>query len=119
MVCFYHPERAAVGTCRHCQRGLCSEDAALVGDVLACAGRHETEVRALLASEARAILQSERAASAYTRNAIFYGLVGAAFLAFGLYQLRWLGIQALFFLIIRLFLGYAAAANYLEGRKFR
>ena len=119
MVCFFHPDRAAVGTCRHCGRGLCADDAAMVDDVVACRARHEAKVQDVLLLQTRGILQSRRADSAYTRNAIFYGFTGAAFLAFGLYQLRWLGVQALFFLIIGLLLGYAAMANYLEGRKLR
>ncbi len=45
MNCYYHPDRPAVGVCKHCQRGLCAEDAALVADSLACKGRHENEVR--------------------------------------------------------------------------
>jgi hypothetical protein len=40
------------------------------------------------------------------RNAIFYGLVGGVFAAFGLWQLKG-------------FLLYAAAANYFEGRKYK
>jgi hypothetical protein len=119
MVCFYHPDQPAVGVCKHCQRGLCSECAAAVDDVLACRNRHEEEVQVLEQLTARTIFQSRRVGSAYMRNAIFYGLVGALFTGFGWYQYPFLGLQAVFFILIGLFLMYAAIANYLEARKHR
>jgi hypothetical protein len=115
--CFYHPEISTVGLCKHCQRGLCSECAAIIDDVLACKGRHEGEVRQLEQLTARNLFQSKRVASAYNRNAIFYGLVSMLFTGFGIVQYRFLGLQAVFFILIGLFLLYAAIANYLEGRK--
>jgi len=119
MVCYYHPDRGAVGLCKHCQRGLCADDTAVIDDVLACRGRHEEQVRGLNLLEARGILQAQRVGSGYIRNAIFYGLVGLLFAAFGWYQFRWLGLQAAFFLLIGLFLLYAAVANYFESRKYK
>jgi sulfite exporter TauE/SafE len=90
-----------------------------VDDVLACLNRHENEVRAIELLTARSLFQSRRAGYAYSRNAIFYGLVGVLFGGFGVLQLRFLGIQAAFFILIGLFLLYAAIANYLESRKLR
>jgi hypothetical protein len=119
MKCYYHPDRDSVGICKHCQRGLCEDCAALVDDVLACRDRHEAQVRSLEQLTARSLLQSRRVGSAYGRNAIFYGLVGLLFAAFGALQLRFLGLQALFFMLIGLFLLYAAIANYLEARRLR
>jgi hypothetical protein len=119
MNCYYHPTRPALGLCKHCQRGLCAECLAEVGEVLACKGRHEEQVQAVEQLVARNLLQSRRVGLNYRRNAIFYFLSGALFSGFGLYQLRFAGLQALFLLLIGLFLLYAAAANYLESRKFR
>jgi hypothetical protein len=119
MVCYYHHERQAVGLCMFCHRALCSEDAAVVEEGLACRGRHEPQVGSMRLAERRTQVQAQRAGSGYLRNAIFYGLAGTAFAALGLYQLRWLGVQAAFLLVIGLFLLYAAAANFLEGRRFR
>ncbi len=119
MNCFYHAERPAVGICKHCGRGLCTECAALVDDTLACKDRHETQVRGLYLVEQRAILQAQRVRSGYVRNAWFYGLVGVLFAGYGLSQYRFLGLQAVFFVMIGVFLLYAAAANYFEGRKYR
>ena len=119
MNCFYHPERPAVGICKHCGRGLCNECAALVDDTLACRERHEEQVRGLNLVAQRGILQATRVRSGFVRNAVFYGLVGVLFMGFGLSQIRFLGLQAVFFTLIGVFLLYAAAANYLEGRKYR
>lgn len=119
MNCFYHPTSPAIGQCKYCQRGLCSECAAVVDDVLACSNRHEDEVHKLEKLTARNLFQSERVGSVYMRNATFYGLVGAAFTGFGLWQLKWLGLQAALFIVLGSFLLYAAIANYLEGRKYK
>lgn len=119
MQCFYHPERSAVGVCRYCQRGLCPQCAVPVDDILACRGRHEELVLLGRHAEKRNVLQAQRTGAAYVRNAVFYGLAGVAFVALGSLQLRYLGLQAVFFVLIGLFLLYAAVANLLEARRFR
>ncbi len=119
MNCFYHSTVSAIGLCKYCQRGLCADCAAVVDDVLACKHRHEDEVHQLEQLTARNLFQSKRVGSAYTRNAIFYGLVGVLFTGFGAVQYRFLGLQAVFFIMIGLFLLYAASANYFEGRKHK
>ncbi len=93
--------------------------AAPVDDSLACKDRHEEQVRAEDQMTRRNLLQSRRVGSGYVRSAIFYSLVGLLFTGFGFMQYRFLGLQALFFMLIGVFLLYAAVANYLEGRKYR
>ena len=44
MNCFYHQERIAVGACKWCSRGLCTDCAAPLPDGLACIDRHEPHV---------------------------------------------------------------------------
>ena len=119
MNCFYHPNTPAIGLCKYCQRGLCTECAAVIDDVLACKNRHEGDVHMQEQLTARNLFQSRRVKSGYMRNAIFYGLVGAVFAAFGLWQYKWLGLQAVVFIMLGGFLLYAAAANYFEGRKYK
>lgn len=119
MNCYYHPTLPATGICKHCQRGLCTDCIAIVDDNLACRDRHEKEVSALNALMERNVLQAERVGSVYRRNAIFYSLVGVLFTGFGLMQVRWLGWQGIFLLVIGLFLLLAAAMNYMESRKFK
>ena len=65
------------------------------------------------------ILQSKRVGSDYVRNTIFYGIVGLLFSIFGLSQLRFLGLQAVVYLMIGLALLWAAIANYWESRKYK
>jgi len=65
------------------------------------------------------ILKSKRAGSDYVRNTIFYGSVGVLFTVFGASQIKWLGLQAIVYLIIGLALLWAALANYLESRKYK
>ena len=67
----------------------------------------------------RNILQSKRVGSDYSRNTIFYGIVGLLFSGFGLSQIRWLGLQAVVYLRIGLALLWASLANYLESRKYK
>ena len=119
MVCYYHPEKPAVGLCKYCQRGLCAACAAQAGDSLACNRLHEEQVRAMEALMQKNILQSKRVGSDYVRNTIFYGVVGILFSGFGFSQLRWLGLQAVVYLMIGLALLWAALANYLESRKYK
>jgi sulfite exporter TauE/SafE len=118
MVCFYHPDRPALGICSHCHRGLCENCLTVVDDVLACKDRHEIEVKSLIQTRLRLALQTGRIGSGYVRNAVFYGLVGVAFSAFGLFQYRFLGLQGLLFVVLGAFLLYAAGANFLESRRF-
>ena len=119
MVCYYHPDTPAVGLCKYCQRGLCTDCAAPAGDSLACRNLHEDHVRAMETLMKKNILQSKRVGSDYTRNTIFYGTVGILFAGFGISQLRWLGLQAVIYLMIGLALLWAALANYLESRKYK
>jgi hypothetical protein len=119
MVCYYHFDQPAIGICKHCHRGLCRDCAALVDDLLACKHRHEVQVGCLNLMVARGILQAKHVGSGYTRNAIFYFLVGVLFAGFGLLQYRFLGWQAVFFILIGLFLLYVAVANFVESRKYK
>ena len=108
-----------MAVCKYCQRGLCSDCAALAGDSLACKGLHEEQVRAMELLMQRNIVQSKRVGSDYVRNTIFYGIVGILFTGFGFSQLRWLGLQAIIYLLIGLALLYASVANYLESKKYK
>lgn len=119
MNCFYHPDKPAIGLCKYCQRGLCSDCAAYAGDSLACKNLHENNVVAMEALMRKNILQSKRVGSDYVRNTIFYGIVGILFTVFGVSQLKWLGLQAVVYLMIGLALLWAAIANYLESRKYK
>jgi hypothetical protein len=119
MNCYYHPGTTAVGLCKHCQRGLCADCAALVDDSLACKDRHEEQVRLINQMFEQNIANSKRVKGNYLRSALFYFLSGGAFAAFGAWQIKWAGAQGIFLLLIGLFLLYAALANFIESRKIK
>jgi sulfite exporter TauE/SafE len=119
MNCYYHHDRSAIGICKHCQRGLCPDCAALVNDSLACKDRHEENVRAVNQMLERNLLTSARTVANYRRSAWFYLLTGLLFAGFGLYQIRWQGLQGIFLFLIGAFLLYVGVANFVESRKFK
>lgn len=47
MECFYHPETAAAGICKNCQRGICRDCIAEVTDGIACLGRCELQATSI------------------------------------------------------------------------
>lgn len=49
MKCFYHPDRDAVGLCRSCMKGLCTECAVDMTKGLACHGACQKDVADILA----------------------------------------------------------------------
>ncbi len=117
MHCYFHADRPAVGLCKHCQRALCTECAVVLEDVLACKNRHEEQVRMALQCQRWGLRQAERIRAGYIRNAIFYGVVGLLFVGFGLAEYRFVGLQAIFLILIGGALLYAAAANLRESEK--
>ena len=83
MRCFNHPAVDAIGTCKHCSRGLCKDCIAEVHGLVACKGRCEHDVE-----EGYKLLMRSRAMHAKTamlmrRNAVFYLLFGAILLSSG------------------------------------
>ena len=95
------------------------ECAVEVEGVLACSDLHEVQVAALNRMVETSIVQAQRVRSGFIRNAVFYGLVGAVFAGLGLSQLRFLGAQAVFFIVVGALLFYAALANFLEVGRFQ
>lgn len=91
MECFYHEGSSAVGSCRSCLKGLCRACAAELEGGLACRGRCEAMVEAVVAT----IQQSARfqnvsggllrsARGLWTGLAIVAGSVGLFVLVWGL-----------------------------------
>ena len=116
MRCFYHQDVEAVAACKNCGRGLCAGCAVDVGNGLACPDRCEEEVRALNRVISRNKTAYEKTSGAYWRVALFYGLVGVAFLAGAVADWRgfsWLLLPAgVIFLL-------SAVLHYSTGRRFQ
>src|ERR1043166_3474197 len=91
MRCFYHQDKDAVGSCKSCGKGLCSECAVDLGRGLACRGRCESDVQAVISLIDRNIqLQPtttrliQAGGSARVAGSLFFLVTGAVFLIFGL-----------------------------------
>jgi hypothetical protein len=101
MNCFYHPTVVAVGTCKSCCKGLCKECAVDLGKGLACKGRCEEDVKAVIGLIERNIKlspASEQLVNAARSNrylgAAFYLIFGLLFLVFAAYQYLTVGFQS-------------------------
>ena len=78
MHCFYHRNGDAVGICKSCNRGLCSECAVEAPNGLACINRCESEVAAI-------DHQIQRARTQTSAGGRLYVGIGATIAAFGLW----------------------------------
>ena len=91
MRCFYHQDKDAVGGCKSCGKGLCVECAVDLGKGLACRGRCEEDVRAVVELVDRNIKLQPTATrliqaggSARLAASLFFLASGAVFLIYGL-----------------------------------
>lgn len=83
MNCFYHPEKTAVAICKSCQRGLCMECAADIGNGLACKGKCEEQVAKInKIIDSNPQMVSKVNASLW-RNFVFLVTAGLLFVAMG------------------------------------
>jgi hypothetical protein len=83
MRCFYHVDRDAVGTCKSCNKGLCSECAVDLDHGLACRGKHEQNVESLNSMVVRATqVQVTTVRAKYVAPA-FTAFMGVMFVGYG------------------------------------
>jgi hypothetical protein len=86
MRCFNHPEREAVGICKSCSKGICSDCASDLGHGLACRDKHEPNVESLNTM----IVRSSRVQATTTRAKYvapaFTAFMGAMFLGYGYFK---------------------------------
>ena len=82
MKCFYHPSVDAVGSCKRCSRGLCSDCAAEREGGLACRGKHEADVDAVSSLVARSLRLNKHAwPTVLLACIIYWGIaIGAVYL---------------------------------------
>lgn len=86
MNCFNHPHSSAVGICRVCCRGVCSECAVDLGHSLACNGTHEDDASAINALALRSTKLLKATRKSMFVAPIFFGVCGLVFLVEGLSQ---------------------------------
>jgi hypothetical protein len=78
MKCFRHPQSDAVGACKHCFKGTCSECSKDTGVGIACSPQCEEEVRLLKAIVDRNKQAFALAAKTHGRNSALLVLFGVA-----------------------------------------
>ena len=88
MRCYYHRDIEAIGICKSCNRGLCAECAAEVGDGLACTDRCEEMVAQLNSLLSKGSGSYQTARGVYLRSGMLYLLASAGFFGFGLFAMR-------------------------------
>ena len=88
MNCFNHPAVPALGTCKACNRGLCSECVTDLDHGLACKNKHEPMVETYNAI----VVKNAQVYSAAPKNVLiaplFYLFIGIVFVVFGLASRR-------------------------------
>jgi len=89
MKCYYHHDCDAVGTCKSCGKGLCEECQVDLGKGLACKGRCEEEVQALIALIDNNLRNWPAAGEMIRRGRATSVFSGAFFLATGVGFVYW------------------------------
>lgn len=86
MDCFNHSGVAAIGTCKSCSKGLCSNCATDLNHGLACKNKHESQVEAMN----MIIEKNAKMYAAAPKNTIiapvFYLFMGLLFSGFGYFS---------------------------------
>jgi hypothetical protein len=100
MRCFNHTDRDAIGTCKSCSKGLCSECAADLDHGLACRGKHEQNVVSLNSMVVRASQVQATTIRAKYVTPVFTAFMGVMFLGYGYLK------QALAIFLLPLGLGF-------------
>ena len=117
MKCFYHPAIDAVALCKSCLRGICRECAVDQGRGLACKGKCESEVAAILDLQQRNKTAYQKASGSYMRLAAFMAFFGLAVSAMGI--LSWSHGQGFVLVLLGLFLLLFATLLFISGQKYK
>jgi len=84
MKCYNHPESEAVGSCKHCCKGICTDCAKDSGWGLVCGPQCEEEVKMVRAMVERNRKMVPFAARNSIRSAIILFAMAAVFTGFGI-----------------------------------
>ncbi len=97
MNCFNHPETPAIGTCKACSRGLCTECAVDLEHGIACKNSHEERVQELEMIISKNVTAYTDAPKNIYILPAFYFFMGLVFLGYSLIKGR--GVTDLLFII--------------------
>ena len=115
--CFRHLQSDAVGTCKYCFKGACTECAKDSDVGVVCSPQCEAEVRSLKAMVDRNKQAFPLVAKTHARNAILLALFSAGFLAFSAIE-RSDSFMFPFLLSFGAIFGLGAVFSFVMGRKF-
>jgi hypothetical protein len=117
MRCYRHHESEAVGTCKHCFKGVCTECAKDSGIGIVCSPQCQEELKSAKAMLDRYKQTFPLVAKTYARNAILLALFGAVFIGFSLIEGRESGMFG-FLLASGGVMVVGAAFAFLMSRRF-
>src|SRR2546423_7079756 len=84
MKCFTHPGADAVGSCKHCCKGVCTQCASDTGIGVVCSANCAEEVKAIRAMVDRNKKAYPMAAKTHSRNAVWFALLAVFMIVFGM-----------------------------------
>ena len=115
MKCFYHAQLDAVGSCKHCFRGVCVQCAKDSGFGIVCSTDCESEVKSIQAMLERNRKAYEFAPKTHSRNAIWLAMMALLFIVFGIYsEFRFMSAYLIAFGVVML---CGAAFSLFNGRR--
>ncbi len=116
MQCFTHQDRHAIGICRVCGKGLCTDCAADLGHSLACKNRHEAQAEQTFALVQRSIRVQGMAGKTGYVVPVLFGFMGTLFAAISAADNSW---AAPYFLMMGLaFVAFAVIVLILNRRAY-
>lgn len=83
MNCFYHPQVSAVGICKYCQKGICTECAVDLGHGITCK-HHQAEVNELYDIHFMNKQSARNMSRVYKQSAVAMSFMGIAGVVGGL-----------------------------------
>lgn len=113
MHCYRHQTQEAVGICKSCNKGLCSDCAVDIGQGIACKNSCEQDVKDLNGILNQSKKAYANASAAYYRQAIFCGLLGLVFVIYAMVEpgmetfMLPVGIIFLVAMIFAIYTGYS------------
>jgi len=113
--CFKHPENEAVGSCKHCFRGVCPLCARDSGVGLACSEACEGEIKSVHALVERNKKLVAFAPKPYSRNALIGVMMAAVFVGFGIFSQS--HFMSAYFIIFGVVVLCGAALSFFNSRK--
>lgn len=82
MHCYKHPIKNAIGICKSCNKGLCTECVVDVGQGIACKDSCEQDVKNINEIIYKNKMIYKKSKATYYRSALIYGLLSLVFIIY-------------------------------------